>query len=166
MREERRRENDKNWDEIKSFINDKKKPKYLNLSKILFDALVKHDYDALGKLHQNALFIGMMHFMDPYNYDQQRIERCDIHYTTPDGRIIPFCSFNVLPELYRDKVQGDFSYSWQEFREKHKKDTKSDKDPMMKYKRDEKALSGTEIYKKAYLGNKYFTAKSKVPKKK
>jgi hypothetical protein len=50
-----------------------------------------------------------MHFMDPYNYDVDRVERCDIHYAMPDGRVVPFCSFNVIPELYRDRVQRKYS---------------------------------------------------------
>ncbi len=36
------------------------------------------------------------------------LQRCDIHYLTPDLRIIPFCSFNVIPEWYRDKIQQKY----------------------------------------------------------
>ena len=36
------------------------------------------------------------------NYD------CDIRYLTPDLRIIPFCSFNVIPEWCRDKIQQKY----------------------------------------------------------
>jgi len=36
------------------------------------------------------------------NYD------CDIHYLTPELRIIPFCSFNVIREWYRDKIQQKY----------------------------------------------------------
>ncbi len=138
---------------IKSFINEKKLPKELNLAKLLFDALIKHDYNALGEFHKKSLFIGMMHFMDPYNYDQQRVERCDIHYSMPDGRIIPFCAFNVVPELYRDKVQKQYSVSWEEFKSKHRD---SSSDPLAKYKRDVKALQESPAFKGAYGANKYF----------
>jgi len=31
-----------------------------------------------------------MHFMDLWNFDQDRVKRCVIHYAVPDGRIIPF----------------------------------------------------------------------------
>jgi len=34
--------------------------------------------------------------MDPYNFDLERVERCVIHYGTPDGRLIPFCTMNTL----------------------------------------------------------------------
>jgi 7,8-dihydro-6-hydroxymethylpterin dimethyltransferase len=138
---------------LKSFIDQKKKPKKLNLAKLLYDALVKHDYSALGKFHQNSLFIGMMHFMDPYNYDQQRVERCDIHYSMPDGRIIPFCAFNVVPELYRDKVQKQYSVSWEEFEKNYKGKSKN---PLSKYARDQKLLEADKSYSKIYIKNKYF----------
>ena len=145
---------------IKSFINDKKKPKSLNLAKILFDALIKHDYTALGKFHEKALFIGMMHFMDPYNYDQQRVERCNIHYAMPDGRIIPFCSFNVVPELYRDKVQKQYSMSWDEFRKQF-----PGKDPLIKYRRNMEKLKTDPAYERVYGKNEYFNAEKKKVKK-
>ncbi|MCL4429495.1 MAG: radical SAM protein, partial [Chloroflexi bacterium] len=96
---------------LKGFIDNSKKPKWLDMYRLLFDTLVKHDYSSLGRLHSNSLFIGMMHFMDLYNYDIERVEKCVIHYATPDDKIVPFCAFNVLPELYRDKSQKMFSAS-------------------------------------------------------
>ncbi len=138
---------------INSFINQEKKPKNLNIAKLLFDALVKHDYSALGKFHTNSLFIGMMHFMDSYNYDQQRVERCNIHYAMPDGRIVPFCAFNVVPELYRDKVQKQYSVSWEEFEKNYKGKSKN---PLSKYKRNEDSLKNDSSYKNIYVKNKFF----------
>ena len=73
------------------------------------------DYKALGEFHYRALFLGMMHFQDKYNYDVERVKRCVIHYVMPDGRIVPFCAFNVLPELYRDVVQKKYSISIEEW---------------------------------------------------
>ncbi len=96
---------------LNGFIDNSKKPSWLDIYGILLDTLVKHDYSSLGKLHDNSLFIGMMHFMDLYNYDIERVEKCVIHYATPDDRIIPFCAFNVFPEIYRDKSQKAFSTS-------------------------------------------------------
>jgi hypothetical protein len=130
---------------ISSFIDKSKQPKNLNLGKLLFNAIIKHDYKSLGKIHHKTLFIGMMHFMDPYLYDQMRVERCDIHYAMPDGRIVPFCSFNVIPELYRDKVQGQYSISWEEWKKRH-----PNEDLNYKYKRNIKELSSSPIYKKFY----------------
>jgi hypothetical protein len=90
------------------FIDRSKAPKGLNLPSILFNALLRHDYGALGALHHKSLFIGMMHFQDLYNWDIERVKRCTIHYATPDRRIIPFCTFNVIPEWYRDKIQRQY----------------------------------------------------------
>ncbi|MFQ6105881.1 MAG: tetraether lipid synthase Tes [Candidatus Hydrothermarchaeaceae archaeon] len=95
--------------EMRSFVDEKKQPRYFNLAKILYNALMKHNYETIGAFHKHAMLLGMMHFMDLYNYDLERVKRCDIHYATPDGRIIPFCAFNVLPEIYRDRIQSEYS---------------------------------------------------------
>ena len=97
------------------FTDKSKAPKGLNLSRILFDALLKHDYRTLGVLHHKSLFIGLMHFQDLYNWDIERAKRCTIHYATPDGGIIPFCTFNVIPEWYRDKIQKEHAISISEW---------------------------------------------------
>ncbi len=94
--------------QISSFVDRKKQPKGLSFAKLLTDALIKHDYAAVGQFHLKSMFLGMMHFQDKYNQDEERLQRCDIHYLTPDLRIIPFCSFNVIPEWYRDKIQQKY----------------------------------------------------------
>jgi uncharacterized radical SAM superfamily Fe-S cluster-containing enzyme len=75
----------------------------IDMNRMIYDALIKHDYQTIGQFHKNALFIGMMHFMDYFNYDTDRVERCCIHYATPDGRLIPFCTYNSGP-VYRESV--------------------------------------------------------------
>jgi hypothetical protein len=71
--------------------------------KLIGKTLVMQNFDALRDFHWNALFIGTMHFMDRYNYDISRVQRCCIHYATPDGKLIPFCTYNSGP-VYREKV--------------------------------------------------------------
>lgn len=93
---------------LKSFIDFSKMPSQLKLDKVLAAVLEERSYKALGRFHDQALFIGMMHFMDTYNYDVQRVQRCCIHYVTPDMRVIPFCTFNVMPHLYRDKIHEKY----------------------------------------------------------
>ncbi len=100
---------------IGKFINEKKQPAGMNLKRMLFDILVKHDYKSVGDWHRRSLFLGMMHFQDKYNHDEERLRRCDIHYLTPDGRIIPFCAFNVIPEWYRDRVQAIYGITIEEW---------------------------------------------------
>ena len=91
--------------------------------------------------------LGMMHFQDLYNYDIERTKRCVIHYAQPDGSIIPFCAFNVIPEWYRDKAQKKFSISIPEWEEKTGKKLTD-----ILYKRDVSKIVNTELYKKAYEG--------------
>jgi uncharacterized radical SAM superfamily Fe-S cluster-containing enzyme len=129
---------------LNEFIDKDKQPKGLSIYKILYNAMIRHNYKALGELHKNSLFIGMMHFMDLYNYDIERVQRCCIHYAMPDGRIIPFCSFNVLPEKYRDKVQRQFSITrsvWQK---------RNPTENLYKYKRDIRKLESSQAYKNVY----------------
>jgi hypothetical protein len=94
---------------ISRFIDEEKKPPYLDLKRVLISSLTRGSYAELKELNRNSLFIGMMHFQDTYNYDIARVKKCCVHYALPDLRVVPFCSFNVLPELYRDRVQERFS---------------------------------------------------------
>jgi uncharacterized radical SAM superfamily Fe-S cluster-containing enzyme len=71
--------------------------------KIIGKTLIGQNFEALREFHWNALFIGTMHFMDRYNYDLDRVSRCCIHYATPDGKLIPFCTYNSGP-VYREQV--------------------------------------------------------------
>jgi hypothetical protein len=76
----------------------------------------------------------------------------------PDGRIVPFCAFNVLEELYRDYVQK----AYKKF-ELKPLDLKGF-NPGEKYRRKnyiEKILSNP-IYWNAYKGIIYF--KDEMPK--
>ncbi|MDG7044513.1 MAG: radical SAM protein [Nitrososphaerota archaeon] len=104
---------------INSFVDKKKQPEGLNLGRLLFNALVRHDYSSIGQFQMKSLFLGMMHFQDKYNQDEERLQRCDIHYLTPDLRIIPFCSFNVIPEWYRDRVQKKYGMPVEEWEAKN-----------------------------------------------
>ncbi|NLA38362.1 MAG: radical SAM protein [Methanomicrobiales archaeon] len=76
--------------------------------KLIGKALLLQNFEALRDFHWNALFVGTMHFMDAYNYDLSRVQRCCIHYATPDGRLIPFCTYNSGP-VYREKVWKAFA---------------------------------------------------------
>jgi len=120
--------------DLRRFVDLDKAP--FDITKILFDVLVKHDYSSLGEFHVRALFIGMMHFQDLYNYDIERVKRCVIHYGTPDGRIIPFCAFNVLPEIYKDKIHAKYGIPVEEWEKKTGKKLKDDIYRVVKKPRD------------------------------
>jgi uncharacterized radical SAM superfamily Fe-S cluster-containing enzyme len=74
--------------------------------KYLLPVFSHGSYESLSDLHHNMLMIGSMHFMDPYNFDVERVQRCVVHYATPDGKIIPFCTMNAL---HRASVEKKFS---------------------------------------------------------
>lgn len=132
--------------QIGRFIDKEKEPKGLNFSNIIIEIVKKRGgYKSLSKFHHKALFIGMMHFQDKYNYDIERVKRCVIHYATPDNRIIPFCAFNVMPELYRDAIQKKYSMTLDEWERQTGTPLESDF-----YKRDVEKLKSSEEYKKAY----------------
>jgi len=89
--------------EVPGTIDMSKAPKGLDLPKILFKVLSTGSYDALVEFHERAILLACMHFQDAYNFDLDRMERCGIHYAVPDGRIIPFCTYNTIhrPEVER-----------------------------------------------------------------
>jgi uncharacterized radical SAM superfamily Fe-S cluster-containing enzyme len=91
---------------MNSFIDKEKMPKDLNLLEITKGILNGGGKEFLAKLHHKSLFIGTMHFMDPFNFDLDRVKRCAIHYALPDGSFIPFCSYN---SIHRENVEKQFT---------------------------------------------------------
>jgi hypothetical protein len=87
-------------------VDQKKAPKGFDLKKILIEAAVGGSYDSLRGFHYQSLFVGSMWFMDTFNLNIDRLQRCCIHYTTEEG-IIPFCSYNGLG--YGDKIREKHS---------------------------------------------------------
>jgi uncharacterized radical SAM superfamily Fe-S cluster-containing enzyme len=87
------------------------------LRKYLLPILRTGSYESLGDLHRKMLLISSMHFMDPYNFDLERVQRCCIHYAVPDGRIIPFCSMN---SIHRPKIEEKLGIPLDEWKKKHK----------------------------------------------
>jgi uncharacterized radical SAM superfamily Fe-S cluster-containing enzyme len=79
--------------------------------------LDRGDYDSLAQFMRRIIMIGMMHFQDPYNLDLERVQHCDINYSVPDGRIIPFCTMNTI---HRSRVEKKFSKTIDEWRSGHK----------------------------------------------
>ncbi|MFB6112686.1 MAG: tetraether lipid synthase Tes [Halodesulfurarchaeum sp.] len=101
--------------ELYQAIDRTAEPDDVHIGRWLLEGLTAGTYEGLVEFHENSLFLGMMHFMDPYNYDVDRVERCDIHYAMPDGRVIPFCAYNVLPGLYRDVTHEQYSVTAEEW---------------------------------------------------
>ena len=76
------------------------------LGPLVTGVMKEGSYEALGRLMRSIIMIGAMHFMDGYNFDLERVERCGIHYAIPDGRIIPFCTMNTL---HREQIERQFA---------------------------------------------------------
>ena len=91
---------------IPKLIYSDKTPKNLDVKRIILNVFTKRSYSALGDFSKDAMLISCMHFMDPFNFDEDRVKKCVIHYATPDGRIIPFCTYN---SMYRENVEEKFS---------------------------------------------------------
>jgi hypothetical protein len=132
---------------IRKFIDGEKAPREFDIYKLLFNIIVKRSYEALGELHYKLLFLGQMHFMDLYNYDIQRVQRCNIHYSVPDGRLIPFCAFNIFEDVYRDKVMKEYSLSLDDYARKYGLPREK---AFPKHLRDVKRMESHELYKKTY----------------
>ncbi len=131
---------------FRKFIDKKYQPKSVNFGKLFMSIITKHNFESMGQFQMKSLFLGMMHFQDEATYDIKRVEKCDIHYAQPDGEVLPFCTFNVFPEVYRDKIQRQYSIPATEWEKNHSNwSYASDK-----YVRDIKSLKSTEAYKKTY----------------
>ncbi|MFC1544799.1 tetraether lipid synthase Tes [Gemmatimonadota bacterium] len=72
-----------------------------------------------GTYTNKTLLVAGMHFMDSYNYELERVRRCVIHYSTPAGKIIPFCSYNG-GHCHRNVIEDEFSISLDEYKQRRK----------------------------------------------
>ena len=69
------------------------------------------DWDKiLSAIHNNAFSISGMAFQDAWNVNLERIRDCCIHVSTAEGKLIPFCMYNITnmkgESLYRDSKRG------------------------------------------------------------
>jgi uncharacterized radical SAM superfamily Fe-S cluster-containing enzyme len=92
--------------------------KFKTLRKYIWPLLKTGSYKSLGDLHRKMLMLSSMHFMDPYNFDLERVQRCCIHYAVPDGRIIPFCTMN---SIHRSDIEKEFGVPINEWEKTHNK---------------------------------------------
>jgi uncharacterized radical SAM superfamily Fe-S cluster-containing enzyme len=56
----------------------------------------------IAELMDNITLISIHAFMDEYNFDLKRAQKCCVTEILPDGKMIPFCVYNML---YRDKLK-------------------------------------------------------------
>jgi uncharacterized radical SAM superfamily Fe-S cluster-containing enzyme len=59
----------------------------------------------LSRAQTHAFCISGMAFQDAWNLDLERLKDCYIHTASPDGRLVPFCAYNLTDQsghsLYR-----------------------------------------------------------------
>jgi uncharacterized radical SAM superfamily Fe-S cluster-containing enzyme len=91
--------------------------KFSFLRKYVLRVLTEGSYQSLGDLQRKSILLSSMHFMDPYNFDLERVQRCVVHYAVPDGRIIPFCTMN---SIHRPEVEKKLGVPLKEWKSKHK----------------------------------------------
>lgn len=91
---------------LPKYIDTEKAPKSVDVKKLFINVLKEGTGEATKEFHRHTLFLGAMHFMDLYNMDIARIKRCGVHYATPDGRIIPFCTYNTI---HRAEIEKKFA---------------------------------------------------------
>ncbi len=62
----------------------------------------------LERARTHAFCISGMAFQDAWNLDLERLQDCCIHVVHPDGRLIPFCAYNLTDShgrgLYRPQI--------------------------------------------------------------
>jgi uncharacterized radical SAM superfamily Fe-S cluster-containing enzyme len=88
--------------QIPRYIDDKNGPKSINVVRMILDLLKTGNRERTARFHRTTLFLGIMHFQDLYNIDLERVKQCRVHYTTPDSRMIPSCTYNIF---HRDFVE-------------------------------------------------------------
>ncbi|MCL7412981.1 MAG: radical SAM protein [ANME-2 cluster archaeon] len=93
---------------IKQHVDTSKVPDGIDFAKMFLNLLVDRSGNSTKVFHRKMMLVGIMHFQDLYNIDIERIQRCGVHYALPDGRVIPFCTYN---SLYRADVEKQFSKS-------------------------------------------------------
>jgi hypothetical protein len=101
------------WQKLRKFYKPEFAPRGLTFERFLqtLQGMTDHSYGrgrGDGTFTYKTLLVAGMHFMDAYNYDIERVKRCVIHYSAPDGRVYPFCTYNSGP-CYREKVEKKFS---------------------------------------------------------
>lgn len=75
----------RNWSSRRSDENSEK----LNTGKISgWDKI-------LDIIHNNSFSISAMAFQDVWNVNLERVKECCIHVVTPEGKLIPFCLYNI-----------------------------------------------------------------------
>ncbi|MEA2053731.1 MAG: radical SAM protein [Candidatus Thermoplasmatota archaeon] len=131
------------------YITQDELPNGEKVSDMVADSIIKKgDYSSLRTFHHNFIFMGMMHFQDYYNYDVNRVQRCNIHYSA-GPKIIPFCTYNVFPSIYRDKFLEENKIEGKEGKMLMAKSLKQ-KERVVSFRKKIDEIVKSPIYKEVY----------------
>jgi hypothetical protein len=113
---------------FKKHFNAKEAPEGMNVGSFLYTLKGLTDKrtgrGAAGEKTYRTLMAAAMHFQDRYNYDVERVKRCVIHYSTPEG-IFPFCAYNSGP-VHRERVERQHSVSLEQWKANRKRSASRD----------------------------------------
>jgi uncharacterized radical SAM superfamily Fe-S cluster-containing enzyme len=101
------------WQKLRKHYRPQFAPPGLSFERFLqtLQGMTDHSYGrgkGDGTFTYKTLLVAGMHFMDGYNYDIERVKRCVIHYSAPNGMVYPFCTYNSGP-CFRDRIEKEFS---------------------------------------------------------
>ena len=71
----------------------------LTLLKAILKMHISPSYESLGPIRRRIFLLGCMAFMDRYTFDVNRVQRCVVHYVTPNLKVIPFCAYNNVHRI-------------------------------------------------------------------
>jgi uncharacterized radical SAM superfamily Fe-S cluster-containing enzyme len=74
------------------------------LNKAIMQMFIAPSYKSLGKIRRRIFLLGCMAFMDPYTFDVNRVQRCVMHYITPNLKVIPFCAYNNIHRIETEET--------------------------------------------------------------
>jgi len=74
------------------------------LNKAIMQMFIAPSYKSLGKIRRRIFLLGCMAFMDPYTFDVNRVQRCVVHYITPNLKVIPFCAYNNIHRIETEET--------------------------------------------------------------
>ncbi len=96
----------------KSIKKSKENINSLDIYKILFNVIQKKQ-----ATDWRIMFVAGMHFQDKFNYNIDRVKRCVIHYSAPNGLIYPFCSYNS-GLVFRERIEKKYSVPLEQWKKK------------------------------------------------
>ena len=63
------------------------------------------DFRIPSNVAKHIFAVTIKDFQDPYTFDIRKLMKCCVEIATPDGRLIPFCSYNTVG--YREDIKKE-----------------------------------------------------------